>query len=137
MPDLLSVDDSGAVTLWNARPEHKMDEQFMAQVAMVETACATVGWRHEVFAGLGRTERLNLLWLHGYRRKPAWYEQVAGEIAAAAARPAATLGSLFRLDPGDGEVIAAVWHLVWTGELDTDLTLPLTAETSVQSDRER
>lgn len=100
---------------------------------MVEAACAAVGWRHEVFAGLGQAERLNLLWLHGYRRTPSWYEQVAGEIATAAAREAATLGSLFRLDSGDGEVVAVVWHMVWSGELVADLTQQLTVEAPVRS----
>lgn len=132
-PDLLSLDDTGAVTLWNARPEQRMNEQFRVQVAMVEAACATVGWRHEVFAGLGRTKRLNLLWLHGYRRRPLWYEQVAGEIATAAAREAATLGSLFRLDSGNGEVVAMVWHMVWSGELVADLSQQLTVETPVRA----
>lgn len=132
-PDLLSLDDSGNVTLWNARPEHRIDDQFRSQVAMVEAACEAVGWRHEVFVGLGRTERLNLLWLHGYRRRPSWYAQVAGEIATVAAQEAATLGSVFRLDSGNGEVVAVVWHMVWSAELVADLSQQLTVETPIRS----
>ena len=132
-PDLLSLDDTGSVTLWNARLPHKMDDKFKLQVAMVEAACANVGWRHEVFNGLDRIERLNLLWLHGYRRRPSWYEQVAGEIGKEASRDAATLGSLFRLDTGNGEAIAVVWHMVWSGELDTNLSKRLTMETPVRA----
>lgn len=130
-PDLLSLDDRGNATLWNARPEHKIDEEFKRQVDMVGAACEEVGWRHEVFTGLGRTERLNLLWLHGYRRKPSWYDQVAGEIRASAAQAAATLGSVFRLDSGNGEIVAAVWYMVWSAELVVDLSQQLTVETPV------
>ncbi|WP_454164273.1 TnsA-like heteromeric transposase endonuclease subunit [Gordonia iterans] len=132
-PDLLSLDDSGSVTLWNARPTRRMDEKFKMQVAMVESACASVGWRHEVFNGLGRTERLNLLWLHGYRRQPSSYERVAGQIVNAATQSGATLGSLFRLDTGDGETIAVVWHMVWSGELAADLSEKLAMETSIRA----
>lgn len=131
-PDLLSVDDSGSVTLWNARLENKMDEKFKSQVAMVEGACASVGWRHTVFNGLGRVERLNLLWLHGYRRRPSWYEKEVGGIAKGATQEAATLGSLFRLDSGNGEAIAVIWHMVWSGELEASLSERLTMETPIR-----
>ncbi|RDI30428.1 hypothetical protein DEU38_1059 [Rhodococcus sp. AG1013] len=72
VPDLLSTDADGAVTLWDVRNPRRLDEKFTLQADKTRSACAAVGWRYEIFTGLGEVERLNLLWLHGYRRRPKW-----------------------------------------------------------------
>lgn len=114
-PDLMSLDEDGFVTIWDAKSDDEMDETFVLQADMTRTECAGVGWRYEIFSGLDSIERLNLLWLHGYRRRPPWHAQVESTILAAAVHVGVVLADLFTLDDRSGETKASVWHLVWNG----------------------
>lgn len=121
-PDLLTCCADETVTVWDVRAAEAQNADFRAKVAVTRAACRAAGWRHEVFSGLGATERLNLLWLHGFRRHPAWLvEGVEERVRTAAAVPDATLGSLMALDDGSGELIAWMWHLLWRGDLSVDM----------------
>ncbi|MFZ3393950.1 TnsA-like heteromeric transposase endonuclease subunit [Rhodococcus sp. 7Tela_A2] len=132
VPDLLSTDAGGAVTLWDVRNPRRLDEKFTLQSDKTRSACAAVGWRYEVFTGLGEVERLNLLWLHGYRRRPSWQGGIEEAILATAAGRCVVLDDLFALDDGSGQAKSAVWHLVWNGTLQVDLESKLTGRTSVR-----
>lgn len=132
VPDLLSVDEAGAVTLWDVRNPRRLDEKFSLQSDKTRSACAAVGWRYEVFTALGQVERLNLLWLHGYRRRPIWQGSVEDAILTTAAGRDAVLGDLFALDDGSGHTKSSVWHLVWSGTLQVDLESTLTERTPVR-----
>lgn len=133
VPDLLSVDTDGAVTLWDVRNPRRVDEKFTLQADRTRTACAAVGWRYEIFTGLGAVERLNLLWLHGYRRRPNWQDDVEAAILINAAGNGAVLGDLFALDDGSGQTKSSVWHLVWKGTLRVDMESKLNATTPVRA----
>ncbi|AMU67989.1 TnsA-like heteromeric transposase endonuclease subunit [Mycobacteroides abscessus] len=125
-PDLLTCDVEDVVTVWDAKLEDEHDRHFREAVAVTRAACSAVGWRHEVFTGLGAVERLNLLWLHGFRRSPEWLPTYEERICASVENGAVPLGTLLALDDGSGEAVSAVWHLVWTGVLDMDLARPIT-----------
>lgn len=131
-PDLLSVTADDVVTVWDVRAVEKQDEVFERARATSLEACESVGWRYEVFEGLAATYRLNLLWLHSFRRPPAWLDGATPAVMAAA-EGGTTLGSLLALDAGDGLNKAAVWHLVWTGDLALDLAEVITEATPVAS----
>jgi hypothetical protein len=120
-PDMLTLQRDGSVTLWDVRPLEEQDEDFQRAAIATRQACALVGWQYEVFSGLGGTERLNLLWLNGFRHPKPWNERLEGQIREAA-QPETTLGALFDLDDGSGELISTVWHLVWSGILRVDIT---------------
>jgi hypothetical protein len=92
-PDLLTVHDDSAVTVWDVRAREEQDDDFRTKSAVTRDGCAAVGWHYEVFTGLSGTERLNLLWLHGFRRKPAWADRFEEEIRRAAGSGIATLGN--------------------------------------------
>jgi hypothetical protein len=125
-PDLLTADANGTVTLWDVRAEDRWDDDFRTKVELTRHACQDFGWRYELFTGLGSTERLNLLWLHGFRRRPAWAGRFEGQIRSAAAASGATLGGLFALDDGTGGGISTAWHLLWRGDIAIDMEAPMT-----------
>lgn len=120
-PDLLTVRADEQVTVWDVRAPEKQDDVFQLQSEITRTACTAVGWRYEVFGGMCRTERLNLMWLNGFRRKPAWADRYECRIIEIAARTGVTLGDLLRVDTGSGEAKSTVWHLVWNGSLMIDV----------------
>ncbi len=118
-PDLLTVDvEGGRVTIWDVRaPEKKQDDEFRAQSRITEHACAAVGWRYEVFGEMAQAERLNLMWLNGFRREPSWLQFHERQIVDLVSGHEATLGALFDADDGCGELKSSVWHMVWKGGL--------------------
>lgn len=84
-----------------------------------------------MYTGLGAIERLNLLWLHGFRRRPAWADRWEEEILRAAGCRDATIGRLFAHDDGTGELKAVVWHLVWSCALSIDMSAPWELHTAI------
>lgn len=127
-PDLLSRHDDGTVRLWDARPARRHDEDFGLKVRLTAEACADVGWQHEVFSGFSRVRRVNLMWVHGFRRPMAWYsgslrllhEYLEGN---------GTVADVLELDAGGGHVLSAMWHGIWSGQIDCDLDRPITRTT--------
>lgn len=104
-PDLLALHREGSVTVWDARATLKQDDGFLVKSEITKHACGQIGWRYEIFPGLGEVERLNLLWLHGFRRHPPWLAQCRAAIQEAASLDEADLRSLFAADDGSGELI--------------------------------
>jgi hypothetical protein len=131
IPDLLTLHDDNAVTVWDVRALEEQDDDFRNKSTVTRDACAVVGWRYEVFTGLSEIERLNLLWLHGFRRRPAWADHYEKKIRRAARHRDATIGSLFAHDDGTGELKAVVWHLVWRGVLSVDIAASWKLHTAV------
>lgn len=134
-PDLLSLDALGDVTIWDARPRKKQDAEFLRSAEITRQACSDLGWGYEVFSELGTTERLNHLWLHGFRRRPSWLPEARPQIDDVFRdNEYVSLGELFAADGGDGRLVAAVWHLTWTGDLRIDLTRKIGQLTQVTID---
>jgi hypothetical protein len=131
VPDLLAEHADGRVVIWDARPEHRQDERFQQAAELTRRACAQVGWEYAVHAGLSPARRLNLLWLTVFRNRPKWPHHDAQRELLAHAHEGVTVGDVLASDAGDGHLTAAMWHLMWTGELVVDLDVPITATTLV------
>jgi hypothetical protein len=130
-PDLLTVDRAGSVTVWDVRPTDEQDQEFLDAVTITQAACSAVGWHHQVFGGLGRARRLNLLWLNGFRRRPPWAASYEDQIRQLAINPGCRLSDLFGADDGTGELKSTVWHLIWRGVLAVDLNARIDDYTDV------
>lgn len=130
-PDLLSVHADDAPTVWDVRAIDQQDQHFDVRSAMTREACTLVGWSYEIFAGMDDLERLNMMWLNGFRRAPPWAGRLQEQIYAAAGCDGATLASIFAHDDGSGELISTVWHLLWRGALYIDMMAPWTPTTAV------
>lgn len=130
-PDLLTARGNREVTVWDAKPEDRIDEDFRATVELTRRACHDVGWRYQLFTCLANPERLNLIWLHGFRKRPSWADQFEDQLRSANTAADTTVGELFSLDDGTGRLISTVWHLIWRGVLVVDLSAPITQRTAV------
>jgi hypothetical protein len=135
-PDLLGLGAGGEVTVWDARRVENQDDDFRVQAEVSRRCCDAVGWRYVVFNGLTTNERLNLLWLHGFRRRPEWMPRHAALIRRVASDGGTSLGDLFAHDDGSGELKSVVWHLVWGGQLDIDLAARITEQSHVTVNEE-
>ncbi|MBS1696153.1 MAG: TnsA-like heteromeric transposase endonuclease subunit [Actinobacteria bacterium] len=135
-PDLLGLGVDGHVSVWDARRPAQQNDDFRMRAEITRRCCDAVDWHYEVFSGLSTVERLNLLWLHGFRRPPPWLHRHTAQIYEAAVGSQVSLGALFDLDDGSGELKSAVWHLVWRGLLDTDLTVRITEHTRIRVNEE-
>lgn len=124
-PDLLSQDENGSVTLWNARPAERHNDDFAWKVELTTEACRRVGWRHELFNGFPTPMRMNLLWLNGYRRPTPWHAPWVEEIQFLFGTRERSIGELRQCDDGSGEFIATMWHLIATGVISCDLSRPI------------
>lgn len=122
VPDLISLGAGGQVMVWDVRRPDQQDDEFKLAAEVTRRCCDEVGWQYEVFGGLATIERLNLLWLHGFRRRPNWCAHCAPLVRVLAGAGGATLGDLFGHDDGSGELKSVVWHLVWGGQLEVDVT---------------
>lgn len=129
-PDLLSRHDDGTIRLWDARPRDRQDEDFRLKAKLTQEACAQVGWRHEVFSGTSEVRRINLMWLHGYRRPMPWHSASMRLIRECQEMPG-TIGDLLDLDAGGGHVVSTMWHGIWSGQIEADLELPFRRSTRI------
>lgn len=127
-PDLLSLDEAGKVTLWDARPVERRREPFDRIMARTERACADVGWCHRVFEGLPRVASLNLRWLAGARREPEWLGPGRRRMQQIVVQ-GSVLGDVLAADDARGHLKSVMWHLIWSGELRVDLDAPWGATT--------
>ncbi len=137
IPDLLTACGDGEVTVWDAKAEDRIDDDFRVTEELTRRACHDVGWRYELFTGLANVERLNLLWLHGFRKRPPWVAQFEDQLRSTNIAAGTTVGGLFSLDDGTGRLISTVWHLIWRGVLVIDMSAPITQRTAVTVAEER
>jgi hypothetical protein len=133
IPDLLSVRRNGEVTVWDVRAFEEQDEDFGCKSSVTREACMAVGWRYEVFEGHDLVERLNLMWLNTFRRRPVWTDRYEAAICEAARRTPTTIGNVLAIDDGSGELTAVFWHLLWRGALWADLAESWDLDTCVRS----
>ena len=120
VPDLLSLDDKGKVTVWDVRPAGRQDEAFVAAADATREACDVFRWSYEPFDAMGTTRRTNLMWLDGYRQPMPCYAESLRELRANL-RTSSTIGDVMALDAGSGHVLAAMWHGIRSGLLTSDL----------------
>lgn len=132
-PDLLSVDGNRVVTVWDVKtPEAASSARFTEIRDLTEAACQARGWHYAVFTGLEPVHRHNLLWLHAYRRRPAWASAYVDHLLVTC-EGGHPLGELVETEPADERQVAVVWHLIWSGRLTVDLDQTLTSATEVRA----
>lgn len=130
VPDLLELHTDGSVVLWDARPQDRRDGRFEEAVRATSSACASVGWSHKVFGGHDRVLRYALRWLAAYRMPRPWHQPARWHLQDVLA-DGGTVATVLTADQGGGHLVQTMWHLLWAGELVTDLTQPLTASSAL------
>lgn len=131
IPDLLTRSGDGTITVWDARADDRRDRRFVRGAQLSESACRTVGWRYQTFAGLDTTERMNLIWLHSSRTATPRVVEGIGRVLDHVRAGPVVLGDLLLWAQRGGDVRATVWYLMWRGDLRVDLTSKMTSDTCV------
>ena len=131
IPDLLTKATDGAVTVWDVRAPGQQDADFESKAKITSDACRAVGWTYEIFGGLEVVERLNLLWLHGFRRRPAWAPRCERQVLDIVSARRAVVRDVFTADDGSGELKSTMWHMIWSGALDIDMSRRWTLDTAI------
>ena len=73
------------------------------------------------------------MWLNGFRNPPVWIEPNRTILEQAFnGVKVRTVGELFALDKGDGEIKSVMWHLLWNGQLRCNLRYRITQMTEIE-----
>jgi hypothetical protein len=115
----------GTAVLIDVRADDQITPDDAAVFAATARACASVGWNYRRVGALDPVLAANLRWLSGYRHRrcldPAGAAERAAELQQVFAQPTALLdGALAVGDPI--AVLPVLFHLLWRGQLATDLT---------------
>jgi len=126
VPDYFLVTDRGPVVV-DVKPEHLLAKPVVAfSFAWTRRLVEARGWQYEVWSGAPPAEMENLRFLAGYRRPWLFDGALLDEIRSTDVE-GRTFGELARGLGGRDPALsrAAVLHLLWLGELKTDLSAPL------------
>jgi hypothetical protein len=128
IPDYFLVTNHGLVVI-DVKPGHLLAKPAVAYTfAWTRRLVEARGWQYEVWSGAQSAELENLRFLAGYRRPWLFDAALLDEVRAADV-DGRTFGEVVRgLDGRDPAAArAALLHLLWRGELKTDLSTPLSS----------
>jgi hypothetical protein len=126
VPDYFLVTDHGPLVI-DVKPEHLLTKPTVAHTfTWTRRLVEARGWQYEVWSGAPSPELENLRFLAGYRRPWLFDAALLDEVRGADVE-GCTFGQVVRgLDGCDPATVrAGVLHLLWLGELKTDLSTPL------------
>jgi len=131
IPDLL-VATKSEIVLWDARPTERQSSDFLQVTGWTAAACADVGWAYRLFPGHAPTRRVNGLWLSAYRF-PSVYIEAYADVIREGLRDGSiqTVGHVAQRDSGYGQLLNAMYHLLWAHRLGCDLERPITSATAL------
>jgi len=133
VPDFLLVDVDGIVTIVNVKPAERLARPKVKEaLGWAAGLFESRGWRCEVWAGTDPVAMANVRFLAGYRRQTL-LDGALVRLAGDAALDGDSIGGIEeRLAPRHPrETRPAILHLLWTGELRADLSVPLDRDTVV------
>jgi TnsA-like endonuclease N terminal len=102
VPDLLLLHESGAVTVVDVKPRHRLSDQEVAAVfGWTERVVSARGWAFEAWSGADDRLLANIRFLAGYRRRTVVREQLL-PVALYLAGSCPTIGALEQALSGAG-----------------------------------
>jgi hypothetical protein len=126
VPDYFLATDNGPVVI-DVKPEYLLDKPVVAHTfAWTRCLVEERGWQYEVWSGAPSPEVENVRFLAGYRRPWLFDAALLDEVRGADVEGrtfAEVVRGMDGCDPWTTR--AAVLHLLWRGELKTDLSTPL------------
>jgi hypothetical protein len=131
-PDYFARLADGGALVVDCRPRGRVKPRDAAAFVATEKACQQVGWRYELAHEPDPTLMANMRWLAGYRRTRCR----GADIATAAVRLSGTPHPLMELAALLGDPLATlpvIFHLLWTGELRTNLSVLLNEYSTVSA----
>lgn len=119
-PDYFARLSDGSALVIDVRADDQIPAKDAEAFAVTARACASVGWGYRRTGAAGPVLTANVRWLSGYRHERCRDDRLAARLREAFACPAA-LGEGARAAGDLLAVLPALYHLLWTGELVTDL----------------
>ncbi len=121
VPDYFARLRNGAGMVIDVRPDDRITVRDQEIFTATETACATVGWAYRRLGPLPRTFGANLRWLAGYRHPRCLSPANARAIHDCLRDGPKKLPDLMKSTGNPVIVLPAVFHLLWIGDITTDL----------------
>lgn len=133
VPDFLLVDGDAVVNVVNVKPAGRLSDPKVAEaLGWAGAVFADAGWRHEIWTGAPAVQLSNVRFLAAYRDAARVDPELVAAMSDALIGPI-SLGEVERAWPErGGEARAAVLHLLWRGVVQTDLSVPLSADTMLE-----
>jgi hypothetical protein len=132
VPDFLLVDTGGVATVVNVKPAHRLADPAVAQaLGWANSILEQRGWRTEIWTGADEVVLANVRFLAGYRCADRLERSLVDRVYDKVDDGATIDGVEARLS-SDGEPTEArpaLLHLLWTGRLVADLSVPLGGDT--------
>ncbi|MEU7004342.1 TnsA-like heteromeric transposase endonuclease subunit [Nonomuraea sp. NPDC046570] len=120
-PDYFARTSEGDGLVVDVRPDDRIDARSARAFAVMERACAAVGWRFHRTGGPPAVAAANVRWLAGYRHPRCFRADVAEALTAVFAESGPLLAGAKRV--GDRlSVLPVLFHLLWSGQLSADLS---------------
>lgn len=127
-PDFFARRADGSAAVIDCRPIERRPARDMAKFEATERACGLVGWEYRLVGTTDAIETANVRWLAGYRHPRHHVPAVAQRLREMFASPTPLFAGA--QDVGDPiAVLPVLFHLLWSHELDADLSAPLHQET--------
>lgn len=126
VPDVLLAGADGGVTVVDVKaPGKRADPEVRAVMEWTRQVAALRGWAFEEWYGAAPRLLENVRFLAGYRRRGLIDEQLIPAVLEAAGEPSPVAGVERRVSAHPALVRPVVLHLLWSGELVTDMGRPL------------
>lgn len=119
-PDFFARLADGTGVVVDVRPDDRIGDKDAAVFSATASACESVGWDYRRVGAVDAVLAANVRWLAGYRHRRHLDVAVAGRLVEACtggkvvAEVAAGVGDRLA-------VLPVLFHLLWTGVLETDL----------------
>lgn len=132
VPDYLARTRDGSVIVVDCRPVERRPSRDAVKFEATARACAQVGWSYRLVGAVDVLETANVRWLAGYRHPRHDMPHVAARLREVFAAPARLMAGAEAV--GDPlAVLPALFHLLWSHELATDLSVPLSEHSVVRA----
>jgi len=133
VPDFLLTDVDGVVTIVNVKPADRLENPKVKDaLRWAGDLFHTRGWRSEIWSGAEAVAMANIRFLAGYRRS-ALVDPTLVALVGDVVEDGDCIGDIEqRLAPRQPhDIRPAILHLLWTGAMRADLSVPIDAQTVV------
>jgi hypothetical protein len=136
VPDFFARLADGSAVVIDVRPDELVGAGDAEVFAATGRVCAAVGWGYRRVGVVDAVLAANVRWLSGFRHRRCGNALAGGELVWLAAAGPVTVSDLAGCAGDRVAVLPALYHLLWRGVLEADLTAaPLSGRTVVRAGR--
>ena len=136
VPDFFARLADGSALVIDVRPDELIGADDAEVFAATQRACAAVGWGYRRVGVVDAVLAANVRWLSGFRHRRCVNALAGGELVRRVAAGPMTVTGLVAFAGDRVAVLPTLYHLLWRGVLDVDLTAaPLSGRSVVRAGR--